>query len=183
MARLIHLNGSPGVGKSTLARRYVDAHPGVLACDIDVLRTLVGGWERDFVGVGALIRPAALAMIGAYLENGHDVVLPQMIARLTELERFRSAAANVGADYRHVMLVANQGVVQDRFYRRPVEEPHHAQIRAVVDADGGPAFLAALHDRLLNLAREVDDTLVVEGHDGDEEQTYLALIAGLASRA
>lgn len=43
VSRLIHLNGPPGIGKSTLARRYVDAHPGVLNCDIDVLRTLIGG--------------------------------------------------------------------------------------------------------------------------------------------
>ncbi|MCW2832638.1 MAG: hypothetical protein JWN68_591 [Nocardioides sp.] len=67
MARLIHLNGPPGIGKSTLARRYVADHPGVLNCDIDVLRTLIGGWEGDFGTAGALIRPSALAMIGAYL--------------------------------------------------------------------------------------------------------------------
>lgn len=50
MSRLIHLNGPPGIGKSTLARRYVSEHPGVLNCDIDVLRTFIGGWEDDFAG-------------------------------------------------------------------------------------------------------------------------------------
>ncbi len=70
MSRLIHLNGPPGIGKSTLARRFVDAHPGVLNCDVDVLRTLIGGWQSDFARAGALIRPAALAMIEAYLRNG-----------------------------------------------------------------------------------------------------------------
>ena len=63
MTRLIHLNGPPGIGKSTLARRFADEHPGVLNCDVDVLRTLIGGWERDFERAGSLIRPAALAMI------------------------------------------------------------------------------------------------------------------------
>jgi hypothetical protein len=47
VARLIHLNGSPGVGKSMRARRYAADHPGTLMCDIDVLRTMVGGWQRD----------------------------------------------------------------------------------------------------------------------------------------
>lgn len=79
MSRLIHLNGPPGIGKSTLARRYVADHRGVLNCDVDVLRTLIGGWQSDFQAAGALIRPAALAMIRAYLDNGHDVVLPQMM--------------------------------------------------------------------------------------------------------
>ena len=52
MARLLHLNGPPGIGKSTLARRYAAEHHGVLNCDIDVLRTLIGGWEDDFAGAG-----------------------------------------------------------------------------------------------------------------------------------
>ena len=46
-ARLIHLNGPPGIGKSTLARRYAAEHAGVLLCDVDVLRTMIGGWQED----------------------------------------------------------------------------------------------------------------------------------------
>jgi hypothetical protein len=42
------LAGAPGIGRSTLAGRYVADHPGVLNCDIDVLRTLIGGWGADF---------------------------------------------------------------------------------------------------------------------------------------
>ena len=99
MRRLIHLNGPPGIGKSTLARRYAAEHPGVLNCDIDVLRTLIGGWESDFGEAGALIRPAALAMIEAYLANGHDVVLPQMLIDPTELARFEACAIRVGAQF------------------------------------------------------------------------------------
>jgi len=33
--RLIHLNGPPGIGKSTIAQRYVDQHPEVLNLDIN----------------------------------------------------------------------------------------------------------------------------------------------------
>ncbi|MEJ7742270.1 MAG: hypothetical protein WKF73_06810 [Nocardioidaceae bacterium] len=42
MPRLIHLNGPPGIGKSTLAQWYVDNHPGVLNLDIDQVRCLIG---------------------------------------------------------------------------------------------------------------------------------------------
>ncbi|WP_457205606.1 hypothetical protein [Nocardioides sp. P5_C9_2] len=76
--RLIHLNGAPGVGKSTLARALVSSRPGWLNCDIDLLRSLVGGWEDDFVGTGGVVRPLALAMISAHLAEGRSVVLLQM---------------------------------------------------------------------------------------------------------
>ena len=99
MTRLIHLNGPPGIGKSTIARRYVDEHPGVLNCDIDVLRTFIGGWASDFVGAGSLLRPVALAMIEAHLQNGHDVVLPQMLFDPAELTRFEACADNAGAEF------------------------------------------------------------------------------------
>ena len=52
MPRLLHLNGPPGIGKSTLARRYVEDHPQTLNCDIDVLRTLIGGGSRTSPGQG-----------------------------------------------------------------------------------------------------------------------------------
>lgn len=46
MARLVHLKGPPRVGKSTLARRCANEHPGVLALDLDVLADLVDRIRR-----------------------------------------------------------------------------------------------------------------------------------------
>ena len=48
--RLILLNGPPAAGKSTLARRWSDDHPGTLLLDIDLLRTMVSGWQEDLLG-------------------------------------------------------------------------------------------------------------------------------------
>lgn len=48
MPRVIHLNGPPGIGKSTIAQLYVDEHPGTLNLDIDRVQCLIGGWRDDF---------------------------------------------------------------------------------------------------------------------------------------
>ena len=79
MAELILLNGMPGIGKSTIAARYVGEHAGVLNCDIDVLRTLVGGWQDDYNGAGGRIRSAALALATAYLRGGDDASSPSSL--------------------------------------------------------------------------------------------------------
>ncbi|MBS43770.1 MAG: hypothetical protein CMH83_11545 [Nocardioides sp.] len=175
-ARLIHLNGAPGVGKSTLAAQYAAEHPGVLNCDVDRLRVLVGGWADDFAGVGTLVQPIALAMIRAHLDGGHDVVMPQMLASEERRALFRAAAVDGGHDYVHVLLRASPGTAAGRFETRP-PDPLHDVIRAVVDADGGPEALAGWESRLETAAAASD--VVRLDADGDVASTYRALLAAL----
>ena len=166
MATLIHLNGAPGVGKSTIAERWVAEHPGVLNCDVDRLRGFVGGWQEDFVATGAVVRPVALAMIGAHLAEGRDVVLPQMLANVDERDRFRAVALESGHAYVHIMLRATAGQAGDRFYRRPVADPIYAAVRDIVDGDGGVGAIEEWERRLANSASH-DAVYVDAGKDID----------------
>ena len=184
MSRLLHLNGPPGIGKSTLARRYAAEHPGVLNCDIDVLRTLIGGWEDDFVRAGALIRPAALAMIEAYLAHGSDVVLPQMLLDRDQLARFQAAAAGVGAEYVERVLMDSPAAAVARFHRRGAddEDPWHDTVRDIVAINGGDAELLRCHRALERLLAERVDAVRIESSDGDQSATYALLLESLTQR-
>lgn len=182
MSRLIHLNGPPGIGKSTLARRYADSHPGVLDCDIDVLRSLIGGWKEDFAGAGALIRPAALAMIEAYLRNGRDVVLPQMLLDVGEVGRFESAAGSAGAGFVEIVLMDSVDATVERFHRRGESEPGdpwHREVRAQVAAEGGDELLRRSHAALERVVRARPGATVVWSAEGRPDATYRELVTCL----
>jgi hypothetical protein len=110
MPRLIHLNGPSRVGKSTLARRYADEHPGTLALDLDVLAGLIGGWKEDFSAALETARGHGRELATRHLCSGHDVVLPQLV---TTHDRdpdpaFEEAARTAGATYVQVALMVDE---------------------------------------------------------------------------
>ena len=135
----------------------------------------MGGWQHDFVATGEMVRPAALAMIGAHLASGRDVVVPQMVARSSEIERFRSAATAAGSTYTQVMLVDDRDAAIARFHRRTGEGPLMDHVRDVVARDGGDRFLGMLHDGLMTLSRR-DGVVVVRSVEGDPDGTYRRML-------
>lgn len=173
MARLIHLNGAPGIGKSTLARRYGAEHPGVLVCDVDVLRTMISGWEHDPDAAGRS-RTTGLAMITAYLSTGYDVVLPQLVAREDQLARFAAAAEAADADHVHLMLVTDPDSVVRRFRARAAssDDAWTAFATASWDAEGGD-------DALREWAARLDRMDAVRVPSTEPDATYRGLLAAL----
>ena len=176
MPALIHLNGPPGIGKSTLAARYVDDHPGVLNLDIDALHPLVGGWRDPAYDTHEMLRPVALAMAATHLAGGRDVVLPQFIGRIAQLERFEQVAAEQGADFREVILIADRAEAIDRFGRRRDDSAWGVHNRAVVAGMGGEQALGEMYDLLADVLAARPAAVVVPSESGAVEETYAALL-------
>lgn len=137
MSVLLHLNGAPGVGKSTIAERLVASRPGWLNCDIDILRTLIGGWKDTFAAAGAQIRPVAREMMAAQLATGRGVVLPQLIMQDRELAQFKSLATVCGVPYVHVYVDASDAELSMRWQRRNAGNPWAATSQRVLRELGG----------------------------------------------
>lgn len=178
---LVHLNGPPAIGKSTLAALWADRHPGTLNLDIDTLHPLVGGWRNDVNRTHEILRPVALAMAATHLRGGHDVVLPQFLARLPELEKFERVAAESGADFREVVLLADRDEAVSRFQRREDLSEWDRHNRAVVARLGGADFLAIMYDRLAAVLDARPSAVVVRSRFGAIEETYAELEQALRS--
>jgi predicted kinase len=179
---LIHLNGPPGIGKSTLSALWAERHPRTLNLDIDTLHLLVGGWQDPDNRTHEVLRPVAKAMASAYLATGRDVVLPQYLGRLDEVESFERIAHEQGADFAEVVLLDERDAAIARFDRRRDDTPWNQHNRQVVADQGGDAFLAGMYDRLLEVVGARPAAVLVRSVPDAVEETYAALEQALESR-
>lgn len=178
VTRLIHLNGPPGIGKSTLSALYVDRHPGVLNLDIDSLHQLVGGW-RDDPRTHDILKPVALAMADAHVRGGRDVIVPQFRARVSEIEAFARVAEDVGADFVEIVLLADRADAVARFDARDDDTDWNRHNREVVAGLGGDAFLGSMYDGLVEALASRPAAVILPSVPGEIEETYRALLRAL----
>lgn len=180
MPRLIVLNGPPGIGKSTIAQLYVERHPGVLNLDIDQVVRLIGGGRGSAPNL-ALARSDALAMAREHLTAGLDVVVPQFVGVVRQLERFEAAALATGADFLHLVLMDSRERALERFAERGLTTKPGwvAEIHDDVVRQGGDSFLAAMYDALSDVIRTRPASVVLSSTAGATQQTYDLVDAAL----
>lgn len=179
MPTLLHLNGPPGIGKSTLAALYAERHPGTLNLDIDRLHPLVGGWQDYDNRTHDVLRPVALAMAATHLGGGRDVVLPQYLADQQEIGAFEAVAQEQRASFVEVVLLDEKAEAIARFDRREDDSAWGRHNRELVASLGGPQMLADLYDRLLEIVERRPSALVVHSQPEAVDSTYAALLQEL----
>jgi predicted kinase len=180
VARLVHLNGPPGIGKSTLSALYAERNPDTLNLDVDSVHRLIGGWQDEETDTWPVMWPLVRAMAAAHLDGGRDVVLPHYFARIEEITSFEQFVREHGADFREVVLLDDREGSIERFNRRARDSDdlwirHHR----LIGLGGGPVVLGTMYDNLLQVVRLRPNAVVVPSVVGAVEQTYELLVDAL----
>jgi predicted ABC-type ATPase len=182
VARLVHLNGPPGIGKSTIASAFADRHPGVLNLDIDRIAAMIGGYRDRFSDSFEAGRLLAAAMARVHLANGHDVIMPQMITNVnaSELADFESAAAAAKAEYCQILLTADVEPSVDRCMgRAKAGDRGQDAISKIIDDNGGRDFLRKLYSQVTQFTADRQPHSVIDCARLTVEQTCQAVEAAL----
>jgi predicted kinase len=179
MPRLVHLNGPPGIGKSTLARRYVREHPLAFCLEVDGFRRLIGRWDEHEEQSGLLARAMAIAAATTHLSAGYDVVVPQYVARPAFVHEMAGAAAQVGASFHEIVLLDEPENAEARFERRdedPVWLTHHREAVRAIERSGG---FRSMYDRLVLVVADLPAATSLWTTADDVTGAYRELLAVL----
>jgi predicted kinase len=172
--RLIVLNGPPGVGKSTQARRYLDEHPFALIAELDAARRSLGRWKDDPNAATQLARALTLAAAECHLASGYDVVMPQYLGNPAFHADAERVASERGARFFEFVLMDDRDTVIERFRKRNAAsgDAAHREAGELIDRLGGDDTLARMYDRLLQVLNARPQARLVHCPDGAAEDVY-----------
>jgi predicted kinase len=182
MARFVHLNGPPGIGKSTLAALHAEQNPGTLNLDVDALHRLVGGWQDEETDNWPVVWALVRAMAATHLDGGRDVVMPQYSGDLEQILGFAELARRHGAAFREVVLLDDRQRAIERFHRRArdSDDPWIRHHHELIERHGGAVVLEGMYDRLTEVVRQFPGAVVVPSAPGAVRETYELLVSVLA---
>lgn len=116
--KLIVLSGFAGIGKSTIARRYADAHPLCMNLEGDRLIVMLGQWLAYELKARELVFEHSKAIAAAHLAHGHDVVLPYLPTQTHHIGEFEDIATEHGARFVEIALTCDRQEAIQRLLRR-----------------------------------------------------------------
>ena len=166
------MNGPPGVGKSTIARRLRDDRPLSLLVDFDDLWLLIGDWEHHD-GAQELAIAAGLAMVRAHLQAGYDVVAAQFAVGSDFFDDIDAIVGETSSACWEIVLTGPPEHVAARFRQRRAERTLAGErdVSSNITDERIDEVIAWATTELTALAAARPHTTVILT-DGDVEATF-----------
>ncbi len=170
--KLILLNGPAGIGKSTIARMYTDAHPLTLDIEGDQIMGMIGDWRNHELVARDLKLRHILSMLGIHLEEGQTVILPYLVTDATHSALFENVAKNLGADFYEIALMAEK----DTAVKRLLARGSWGEAGSKVLTEEDIPRIEHLYDLMLLALEQRPNTIRVESVLDDSKETYQKFI-------
>ncbi len=112
-------------------------------------------------------------MAATHLQDGYDVIVPQLLARDTFVLELEAVAGQTGARFVEVALLAGRDDTIRAFEARSAspENRQHRDAQQLVENSGGDVGLGEMYDRLMDFLDARPNVRRVEVIRGDIDST------------
>jgi hypothetical protein len=140
---------------------------------------MLGAWLDHAHDAGLAARRLALAMARTHLTAGHDVIVPQFLARETFVGELEALAGDTGARFVEFALLTERVDTLDAFSARSAapENQQHLDAQRLVERSGGIDALGESYDRFERFLETRPGVRRITVIRGDVEST-LRLLEG-----
>jgi predicted kinase len=172
--KLIHLNGPAGIGKDTIAQKYIDDHPLALCIKTDELITTIGQWSasQNYDPARHLAFDLAINMIATHLKAGHDVIVPHLLTDIEEVNSLEEIASISRVPFIEILLHTNKDDALTRVFERGTRGEPGAPPLTPGDRDE----FEELYDNVLLAAGQRAKIFQVTSVRGDIAETYRQVV-------
>lgn len=179
--RLILINGNPGMGKTTLAQRYIDEHPMTLNLDIDNIWIMMGQWRESRPHSDTQKLKYAYAIARMHLSDGYDVIVPNLIQSTEQYIAFEKIAREADAQLKETVLLSTKEDAIERCKTRARNMGHKDGFNpgGILDTSGRELALARMHDNMLAAISTRENMIRIHSVFGDEPGTYEKLLRAI----
>lgn len=177
--KLIHLNGPAGIGKDTIAQRYIDSHPFALCIRTDDIITTLGQWSaaHNYDPARHLAFDLAMSMTATHLKAGYDVIVPHLLTDAEEARHLEKVAERFSVPFIEILLTTDKSDALDRVFERGTRGEPGAPPLTPDDRDE----FEELYDNVLLATNDRPGVYRVVSIKGDVDGTYQRVVNAIKS--
>lgn len=178
--KLIIINGPVGIGKSTIADRYIADHLFAFHVNGDEILSNIGGWLDHETEARQMVFAIVKSMVTTHLSAGHDVVVPHLLAHPEDATEFEAIAGRLGATFFECTLLSEKEEAVARALERGVWGDER-NAPPMTEAD--TPIIEKLFDYVqLSLAKR-PNMAIIQSVRGDIDGTYRQFMDALEKAA
>ena len=170
---LLFLNGPVGVGKSTLAQKYVDNHKLALHISADIFVGSMGQWLQHENEARHLALDYVALVARKHLTAGYDVAITYLLTDPQDMEVIERIATDSHADLCEVALI----VPKEEAIARALERGAWGEPGSPPLTETDTPILEELFDKFHNALKTRPKSIHITVEKGNVSGTYRSLLA------